>query len=110
MVGRALNSRAYGSRPPANVPTARAAWDSFIETEAKPRRTERYGNMGSAGVATTGPEEPAQNRTPKQMCRTFVGEWVWVMEFTNGDFDERQCSVISWRVKRDKRQRLEAAI
>jgi hypothetical protein len=99
MVGPALNSVEYTSRPAANAPSARQAWDQFVLQEAKPRKTTRYGNMGSAGVATSGPDEPPKNRKPLEMCRTFVGEWIWLMKFENGDFEELDCQVMAWHAR-----------
>ena len=108
MAGRALNSRLYEKRPPANAPAARLAWDKFVEDEAKPYKPAKYGNMGSAGVATTGPEEPPRNRVPKSMCRLHAGEWVWIMEFENGDLEEKTCEVIAWHVRKAKASRADA--
>lgn len=29
-----------------------------------------------------------ETRTPKEMTYRFMDYWVWVMEYTNGDYDE----------------------
>ena len=105
MVGPALNSVSYVSRPPTNAPAARLAWDRFVEQESKPRATTRYGNMGSAGVATSGPDEPPRNRTPVSMIRTFVGDWIWVMKFDDDDYEELECQVIAWQVRQARKAR-----
>ena len=81
------------------------AWDRFVEQESKPRTTTRYGSMGAAGVATSGTEEPPRNRTPVSMIRTFVGDWIWLMKFEDGDYEELECRTIAWHARKASRQR-----
>ena len=94
MPGRALNSVIYEVRPPASVRAARAAWDLLVEAEERPTATTRFGNMGSAGVATMGPEIPPRRRRPMTMARTFADYWIWLMEFDDGDFEEIECRFV----------------
>ncbi len=90
MGGRAVNSRTYTERPRSG--TARQAWDFFVKQEANPRPRDVYGNMGSRGTVTTH-IDPPQNRIPKEMWRAHMDYWVWVMQMTNGEFEEMDCAV-----------------
>lgn len=78
----------YFKRPPANRKAARAAWDYFVQSEAVEHKRYKYGNAGLAGCASFSHIEPPRNRTPRRMCYVFMDYWVWLMEFTNGDFEE----------------------
>jgi hypothetical protein len=79
----------YRSRPAANRQAARYAWDWFVEDEAREHKRYQYGNLGRAGCATFSHVEPPRNRTPKEMTYRHMDYWVWVMEFTNGDYEEK---------------------
>lgn len=72
MSGRRWNSRTYTSRPPARCKGARIAWDILINRD--------------------------DNKTPESMWYVHMDYWVWVMKFTDGEYDEVDGLIVSDRV------------
>lgn len=66
------NATRHTKRPPASNKGARCAWDYFVKDES---------------------------RVPKEMTYKFMDYWVWVMEFTDGDYEEIDGLVIAHRVR-----------
>ena len=74
-MSRAINSRKYTSRPPASCRGARKAWDLFAAYESDRLRAKP-------------PTADAPARTIVGMVRTHMDYWVWVMEYSDGEYDE----------------------
>lgn len=94
MSGRTWNSRTYTERPPAQNRAARRAWDFFIQQEQESLPIYQYGNQGSRGPATFKGNAPPRNRTPKEMWRSHMDYWVWIMQFEDGEFEEIDAAVV----------------
>lgn len=73
------NAVRHHSRPSANNRGARRAWDYFNKANWNDKIKDF---------------EP-ETRTPKEMTYRFMDYWVWVMEYTNGDYDEIDGLVIA---------------
>ncbi len=80
------NAVRHHSRPRASNRGARRAWDYF----AKPNWNDKTKEF-----------EP-ETRTPKEMTYRFMDYWVWVMEYTNGDYDEIDGLVIASNSRTEK--------
>lgn len=79
------NAAHHRKRPPSSNRGARHAWDYF----AKANWNDKIKDF-----------EP-ETRTPKEMTYKFMDYWVWVMEYTNGDYEEIDGIVISENSRRE---------
>lgn len=72
MSARRLNSVTHTSRPAAKNKGARMAWDILCDFNA--------------------------DHTPESMWYAYLGYWVWVMKFDNGEYDEVDGLIVADRV------------
>lgn len=76
------NAVIHTKRPPANNPGARHAWDYFL----KPNWNDKAKEFQS------------ETRTPMNMSYRFMDYWVWVMQYTDGSYDEIDGLVVAANV------------
>lgn len=80
------NAARHTKRPPASNRGARCAWDHLLSPSWN-QKTDAY--------------DP-ETRTPKEMTYRFMDYWCWVMEYTNGDYEEVETLVIADILRRKK--------
>lgn len=74
---RRWNSKIYISRPPARCKGARMAWDILSRRD--------------------------DGQTPETMWHCFLDYWVWVMKFTNGEYEEVDGLVVTFYVNNPRK-------
>lgn len=80
------NASRHVKRPSASNRGARHAWDYFLS----PKWNDKTKDMED------------ETRSPKEMTYRFMDYWVWVMQYTNGDYEEIDGLVIADNVRRAK--------
>ncbi len=56
--------------------------------------------VGPTCVTVTDRLKNKEGRTPKELTYKYMDWWVWVMEFTNGEYDEIDGVVIASNVRK----------